>query len=383
MHEDGAGGHPPERLLADALEALDVAVCIADARVEDMPLVWVNDAFTRTTGYRPDQALGRNCRFLQGDLPPQPQVDQVRAALTTASRATVVLRNVRADGSTFLNELSLTPLHDDTGAVTHFLALQRDVTESADQRLRTEQLAQELQATLVPRRLPDAPGLDVAVSFRATQTTDDGTAVSGDFYDLSAGHADIAAPVTWQAVVGDVEGRGPAAAAYTATVRSLLKGISLRGGTPAAVLELLNHALLDELGDRFVTAALAHLHVRRDGVGATLALAGHPEPVLTGDGDAELVGAPGTLLGVTRDGVATDVELDLAPGQTLLLYTDGITESGTVSDQFGQERLLEAASRPADSAQQVVDNVIRAVQQHHGEADDDAALLALRVDPDA
>jgi PAS domain S-box-containing protein len=96
-----AGGMPPEELLAEALELLEVSVSIADARLDDLPLVWVNTAFEQTTGYLAEQVLGRNCRFLQDGLPPQPGLDVLRAALAAQEPAAVVLRNRRADGSDF------------------------------------------------------------------------------------------------------------------------------------------------------------------------------------------------------------------------------------------------------------------------------------------
>jgi PAS domain S-box-containing protein len=369
-------GMLPEDLLAEALELLDVSVSIADARLPDLPLVWVNPAFERCTGYPAEQVLGRNCRFLQDGLPPQPELDVLRAALKADQPVSVVLRNRRADGSDFWNSLALTPLHGDDGQVTHFLALQRDVTADVDERHRAAELSQELQGTLVPPKLPDVPGLDVAVSYSPA----DESPVSGDFYDLYATSSAIGAAATWTAAIGDVAGKGIGAAAYTATVRNLLKGISLNGGSPAQALSLLNSALLDELGDRFVTVALAQLQVRRDAVRATVALGGHPEPVLVRDGSAALVGVPGDLLGVLPEVSATDQAVRLQPGDALLLYTDGITESGPADDQFGQERLLEAAEQDAASATTIVESVLEAVQQHDGRAQDDAALLAVRVE---
>jgi serine phosphatase RsbU (regulator of sigma subunit) len=180
----------------------------------------------------------------------------------------VVLRNVRRDGTVFSNEITITPLHDDAGVLTHFLALQRDVTAEvaaaasvATLSDENAQIARDLQAGLVPPQLPDAPGLDVAVRF--TPAGSDVTSVSGDFYDLYATAGEVGAAATWNAAIGDVEGRGADAAAYTATVRNLLKGLALRPGSPAEALRLLNDALLDQLGDRFVTVALAQLQVRR------------------------------------------------------------------------------------------------------------------------
>lgn len=380
-----------DAVLADALEALDIAVCLADARLPDLPLVWANAAFERTTGYALPDVLGRNCRFLQDGLPDQPQVEVLRQAIAGETAVTVVLDNRRADGTTFANEVSLTPLHDDAGELTHYLALQRDVTDEVAaardaQRLQEEQdeLTRSLQRSLVPPELPDVPGVDVAVRFQPGATSRDGAAVSGDFYDLYAATGAVGEAATWNMAIGDVEGRGAGAASYTATVRNLLKGIGLSEGSPAQALRLLNSALLDQLGDRFVTVALAQLQVRQGSVRATLALGGHPQPVLVSDGEASLVGTPGDLLGVLPDADASDARLRLRPGDALLMYTDGITEAGPTGDLFGEERLLQAvedaaaAGRPA--AGDIVDGVLDAVRQHDGATDDDSALLAARVE---
>jgi phosphoserine phosphatase RsbU/P len=363
-------------VLVAALEGLPDAVCVADARLPDAPLVWVNPAFEVTTGYAAEEALGRNCRFLNEGLRDQPALDELRQALAQQQPVVVRLRNRRKDGTEFVNELAVRPLHDDAGTLTHYLALQRDVTAEQELRSREAQASAELQSQLVPPKLPDVPGLDVAVRFSPAE---DGSGVSGDFYDLYATSSGVGAPATWNAAMGDVSGRGTGAAAYTGTVRNLLKGIGLQGGSPAAALEQLNAALLDELGDRFVTVALAQLQVRRSSVRARIALGGHPQPVVVGEEGARLVGTPGGLVGALPEVGATDEDVVLQPGETLLLHTDGITEAGPRGDLFGDERLLEAAASATGSAAEVADAVLDAVRQHGGDSDDDAALLALRV----
>lgn len=380
-------GDASAELLVQALEAVDVSVCIADARLDDMPVVWVNDAFESMTGYASADVLGRNCRFLQGSVPAQPQLDEVRKALSTGVPVSVIVLNERSDGTRFHNQIALSPLHDDAGGLTHFLALQRDVTaDVADQeaaaegRAAGEVMAQALQRSLAPPRLPDVPGLDVAVRYEAATTREDGTAVSGDFYDVYATADAVGAAATWNAAIGDVAGRGPEAAAYTATVRHLLKGIALRGSTPSESLALLNAALLDELGDRFVTVALAQLQVRRESVRATVALGGHPRPVLVRDGEAHLVGEPGDLIGAFEGARSVDARVRLEPGDALLMYTDGVTEAGPADDQFGEDRLLETAAAATGDAGTLVDAILGAVHQHAPGVEDDSALLALRVE---
>lgn len=116
-------------LFRRALSDCSNPVCIADCRQRDMPLVYVNRSFEVLTGYKPTEAIGRNCRFLQGEERHQEAIEEIRRALARGQSCRVVLKNFRKDGSMFWNELSLSPVRDDSGRVTHFLGFQNDVTQ--------------------------------------------------------------------------------------------------------------------------------------------------------------------------------------------------------------------------------------------------------------
>lgn len=116
------------RQLARAVEASIVGITIADATQPDLPLTYVNPAFERMTGYRADEAVGRNCRFLQGDDRQQPGLDEIRQALREGRAARALLRNYRKDGSLFWNELTLAPVHDEAGRLTHYIGISNDVS---------------------------------------------------------------------------------------------------------------------------------------------------------------------------------------------------------------------------------------------------------------
>ena len=117
------------------------SIVITDPSRPDSPLVYVNPAFERTTGYTAEEALGRNCRFLQGEDRDQPALEELRAAVSAGRHCTVVLRNYRKDGTLFYNELSVYPVRDENGRVMNFVGVQNDVTE----RLRTEKALQEIR----------------------------------------------------------------------------------------------------------------------------------------------------------------------------------------------------------------------------------------------
>lgn len=120
---DGSGD-----LLAAAMQAAQTAMVIADARAPDVPIVFANQAFADLTGYAIHEALGRNCRFLQGPDTDRAEVARLRAALDAGRPIALDLLNYRKDGSTFWNALALSPIRDGDGAVTHMLGMQHDIT---------------------------------------------------------------------------------------------------------------------------------------------------------------------------------------------------------------------------------------------------------------
>jgi PAS domain S-box-containing protein len=126
-----------------AVLATRVSFTITDPRRPDNPLVWVNPAFTETTGYSFDEAVGRNCRFLQGEQTDPTVVAEIRAGLQEQRPFTTTLLNYRKDGTPFWAELSVSPVRDGEGNVTNYVGVQADVTARVEvQRARNEALAQ-------------------------------------------------------------------------------------------------------------------------------------------------------------------------------------------------------------------------------------------------
>jgi len=163
-------------LLSRGLDACVVGVVFVDALAEDQPVVYVNPAFERLTGYSAAEALGRNCRFLQGGDRDQPARQELRRLLTDGVGGTVVFRNYRKDGFPFLNELTLTPVRDGTGTVTHFLGFQQDVTAREAPLQAAARAVQRLDDTL--DRLPD-PFISYDRNWTVTYVNDAAAAVFG------------------------------------------------------------------------------------------------------------------------------------------------------------------------------------------------------------
>jgi Stage II sporulation protein E (SpoIIE)/GAF domain len=242
------------------------------------------------------------------------------------------------------------------------------------------QVARALQQTLLPPELPEIPGIDLGARYRVA---DLGIEIGGDFYDV------FEIPRGWNVVLGDVCGKGPAAAAVTGlfrhTLRAVAPGLAESGHGPAAVLGATNDAILDQIDDtRFATAALVELVPDRGRAHVRVACGGHPRPILVrADGEVERVDATGTLLGVLPDPPLQEVDLEMEPGDALVLYTDGVTEARNGSLQFGESRLIEAleGAQHLVDASAVADRVIHAVDvfRDPSSPSDDIAVVVIRI----
>jgi PAS domain S-box-containing protein len=240
------------------------------------------------------------------------------------------------------------------------------------------QVARTLQRSLLPPVLPHVPGIELAARYLAAGH---GNEVGGDFYDcFPTGDGE------WALVIGDVCGKGAEAAAVTALARYTVRAsATLHSDRPQVVLEDLNEAIRREGGDsRFCTVLYIALSPRADGVKACVASGGHPLPLLMrADGRVETAGRPGTLLGILPDPEIHSTELFLAPGDTLVLYTDGVTEVSPLDERFGPEILADFVAGCAGSEAPVIARRIeeQVLEIGGGSARDDVAVVVLRVCP--
>ena len=236
-------------------------------------------------------------------------------------------------------------------------------------------IARTLQQSLLPAELPEIPGIEAAARFRPTG---EGNEVGGDFYDLFE-----SSRRGWTVVMGDVCGKGPDAAAVTALARYTLRAAAMRERLPSRSLRLLNEALLRQRDDRrFCTVAYAYLEPLKKGARVGFASGGHPLPLLLrADGTVDVVGEPGTLLGVVPDPNFEDRSLALAPGDALVFYTDGVIEGrgthGTLDEAGLAELVATCVGAGADAIAACVEDAAVAAQD--GRPRDDIAVLVLRV----
>ncbi|WP_307875029.1 PP2C family protein-serine/threonine phosphatase [Frankia nepalensis] len=363
---------------------------IADPHQPDTPLIWVNGAFTRITGYPFAEAVGRNCRFLQG-----PRSDRAAAArLGEAQRecrpTRVEILNYRKDGGTFWNEIAIAPVFDGAGRLTHFVGVQDDVTARVEARAEREELygrahavAEMLQRSLLPE-MPTVPGLTFVARYLPASDT---ARVGGDWYDvlsLPDGRVGLA--------IGDVMGHDLPAAAAMAQLRSTLRAYAWELVGPGEVLERLDRLAQGLAMDSFATVFYAILEPNTSG-GATLsyANAGHLPPLLCAAGGGpvhRLSDAHSLLLGVSDIGARDEASVALPPGSTLLLYTDGLVEQRgrDVEDGIDRAAALLAGHTPPPASRQVADSGLEGLadtltsQATGGEPQqDDIAVLLVRL----
>lgn len=257
-----------------------------------------------------------------------------------------------------------------SGLTALILAVLTDQRRRAESRARG--LAHELQRELLPATIPEVPGFEIAGWYRAGAREQE---AGGDFYDVFE-----AAEGEWVAVVGDACGKGPQSAALTALARYTLRAARERPLGASESLMALNQAVLDQRQDsRFITAVLLRLTVGEGEPVMVLSNGGHPHPLLARvDGTVEEAGPGGTLLGVWEEPALHEQRLDLAPGEVLVMFTDGLKERRDPAlEPTGRmlELLRTATSLPAG---EIAVRLGGLAQSAGEEADDDVAILVLR-----
>lgn len=281
------------------------------------------------------------------------------------------------------------PLRADDGSYLGWAWYFRDITERKrdEQRLlesgeRFASLARTLQESLLPPDLPEVPGVQLAARYHPAGT---GLEVGGDFYDVfRIGRG------SWGVVMGDVCGKGAAAASLTALARYTLRAAAMQTNDPARVLGTLNQAMLRQTvvgeaqDERFATVVYAAARRARERLVVTVACGGHAPPLLVRpDGSVLPVGQPGTLLGLFRTVELENAEVELRSGDALVLFTDGVTEAPGPGGQLGEQALVEVLRRCAGrGAAEMAATVERVAMEHQGGVSrDDMAVLVLGVPP--
>ncbi len=239
---------------------------------------------------------------------------------------------------------------------------------------RRSEVADALQASLLPRQLRQIPGTEVAAAHVPASNEEE---VGGDFYDV------YPAAGGWEIAIGDVCGKGEDAAAVTAAARHAIRAFAHGNPDPAAVLRSANEVMLaEEFGGRFVTAAVGHAQWHRRRLRVVLASAGHPGPVLIRpDGRTQQLQGGGVPLGIFPDAVPATQTIDLDPGDVLFLYTDGLTGASGPDMALFQDRLTdELAVLAGKPPSELIPRVRElALEFCRGETRDDMTMVAVRA----
>jgi serine phosphatase RsbU (regulator of sigma subunit) len=240
-------------------------------------------------------------------------------------------------------------------------------------RLYTErdQAAATLQASLLPETLPQLEGWQTSAVYRPGEA---GSEVGGDFYDLFGVDGGT------MVVLGDVTGKGVQAAALTALARHTARTAARFDPDPVAVLRVVDEVLREQTGFALVTVVCALIRETPAGAVATIARAGHPAPLhVSASGTVTPVGAAGILLGAVPDAERTAADVAVAPGETLLFYTDGVPDTPGPDGHWGEQRLMPLAGTGSNDPEALLRRIDEAVAEYQeGVVVDDRAMLAIR-----
>ncbi|CAL9503407.1 hypothetical protein SUDANB6_03495 [Streptomyces sp. enrichment culture] len=408
-HDQGSGGPPDTAfaaLLEDSAEELyESAPCGYLSTLMDGTVAKINATLLRWLGRERDEVVGRTrfCDLLTVGgrlyhethfaplLRMQGEISGIALEMKQADggRLPVLVSSVVKHGSTgepLLIRTTVFDARDRRSYEQELLRRQRAAEEARRQaeadRARLRDALAVLQQSLLPSTLPSIAGMEVAAHYR-TAAPD---RLGGDFYDvfpLGGGR--------FAFFLGDVCGKGPQAAAVTSLVRYTLRTAALLDPDPVSVLSTLNQVLHERYtggGDpRYCTVVFGTLDPdpATGRVAVHLASGGHPPAlVLRAEGTAAPLPTPGGLLvGVLPGAHFTTATAVLAPGDTLLLYTDGLTEARIGADRrnlYGDEALLAFAADRAGEPPEVILKALTGLLDDFGDRlDDDTALLLLGV----
>lgn len=344
-----------------ALEATAEGITISDVRLPDNPIIYANRGFERLTGYSVEDTVGRNCRFLQGADTDPVTVDRIRKGIHEGQNTTVEILNYRKDGEPFWNRLSVTPVRDSSGRITHFIGVQSDISDQkrAEQELvaakkeldstyqeikKDLESAAKIQRALLPTRSPDVEDFRFAWHFEPC------TDLAGDFLNLV--HLDDRHLGVY---VLDVSGHGVAAALLSVTLSRWLSANPAQSilftrsdpksdyeiTPPAKVAAQLNDQLFhDAETSQYFTMIYGILDTETNTF--RYVSAGHSGPVHQPFGrPARLLDSTSAPVGLLEQVEYNEGVIELEPGDRLFLYTDGLTESLNEDDEeLGEERIL-------------------------------------------
>lgn len=385
-----------ERALANASEGFT----ISDAQLPDQPIIYVNRGFEHLTGYSAEEVLGLNCRFLQGEQSDPETIRIISDALKRDLPCSVEILNHKKDGTPFWNRLSITPVKNDAGVTTHFIGIQTDITErrkaeanlaKAKQRLEEAnskmkadlEAAARIQKNLLPSFTPNIPGYSFSWILEPCDE------LAGDTLDI---HPLEDRMVALYAL--DVSGHGVPSALLSATLNHWLSpksdqdtivestpgGTTRRPVSPSRIAAKLNSLFPMNLENpQYFTLGYGLLETESHRF--TYVSAGHcPAIHLTADGKINPIDSSGPPVGLLEGSSFQERIINLAPGDRIFIYTDGLTEAeDSENREFGFEGLCRVVRQSRHlPLEKSLNNISRALYEWTGESSpaDDVSVLA-------
>ncbi|MGD9543793.1 MAG: PAS domain S-box protein [Methylocystis sp.] len=360
-----------------AIEAVPIGIAVWDAQAPGVPNVYVNPALSRITGFTREELLGHSLHLLEGPETDPAALEAVRAAIHQRGSCQVTVKFYRKDGTAFWDELLISPVANEAGRITHFVSVHADISDRrrVEESRHELEIAKHIQLSLLPNAPLRTPHMEIAgICVPATH-------VGGDYFDYfeNSGVVDI--------VIADVSGHSVGAALIMTEVRSTLRAETRKAtlSGPAELLRDLNELLHEDLfaADLFIT--MFYVRFLPQTRMLQYANAGHNPPLLLraeGAACAQL-DADGLVLGVLRAVDFKEGSVELAAGDRLLFYTDGITEAqNRQGDFFGLERLSGSFMQHRGlSPGDLIKAVLADVRAFRGEAPatDDVAMVVAEV----
>ena len=387
-----------------ALEATSSGITITDARLPHNPVIYVNPGFEQLTGFRADEIIGRNRRFLQSKKSDPKTAKMIRQAIEQEQGCCAELLNYRKDGTPFWNRFCITPVHDGSKGVTHYIGVHTDVTrqrkaeealresikelEKANKKIKDDlEAAARLQRSLLPDRLPEIEGLEIAWNLLSCDE------LAGDTLNvvrLDEEHIGM--------YVVDVSGHGVPAALLSVTVNRWMSSnrnhsVLYRSdseskdgftvASPDQVAEKLNALFpMDLETHQYLTILYGIFNVRTHQFKYTST--GHPPPIhVPANGMTTILPGEGLPVGFVPEAQYEEYRVSFQPGDRLYLYSDGIIEVLNRDDEeFGTERLLKVIQQNRHlSLNESLSGILESVNQwvDDSELQDDVSMLAVEV----
>jgi sigma-B regulation protein RsbU (phosphoserine phosphatase) len=374
--------HLKDRALSETAEG----ITISDYLQPDNPIVYANEGFERLTGYAGDEVLGKNCRFLQGEKTDPATIEKIRQSIREEKSCTVEILNYCKDGETFWNRLSITPIRDKSGRVTHFLGIQSDITrrknyenalyrasaqlEQSNQRMKKDlEDARQLQLAMLPANLPELPYLEIAVAMTTAQE------VGGDYYDFHRNDDQLTF------ALGDATGHGLKAGTIVTATKVLFNSFAMLDN-PEEILSKISVSL-KEMG--FKNMYMAMLIAKISDKKMVISSAGIPYTYIYRQTEKTVTEIPlkGMPLGSFPGYDYQSKNIDLKKGDTFLFYSDGLSECFNPDGEiFGESHIKSLFEKTARQAPvEIIKQLTDAVTEWMGTSQlhDDMTMVVMKI----